>query len=54
MDKTHIKFEDSDAYVFFKAFEATGDTQIGRQFCKSMKIWNKQLINASQKGQERE
>ncbi len=49
------RFEESDACVFFRAFELTGDPQLARQFCKSMKIWNKTLLEEARKrGTERE
>lgn len=54
-ENKQAKFEESDACVFFRAFELTGDTQLARQFCKSMKIWNKTLLeNARKREMERE
>lgn len=56
MTNNYRKFEDSDAYLFWNAVKMTGGRDIDtvRHFCKSMKIYNKELVNASQKGIERE
>ncbi len=43
------KFEESDACVFFRALELSGDPQLVRHFCKSMKIWNKTLLEEARK-----
>ena len=55
-DNNLPKFEDSDAFLFLEAMRAGGDTQLVRHFCKSMRDWNKTLLNAidKQRGSERE
>ncbi len=50
MKDNYPKFERSDAAVFFKAMkESGGDLQVTRQFVASMRVWDKTLINESQK-----
>lgn len=43
------KFQESDAFVFLNAMRMGGDTQVVRHFLKSMKDWDKELINARNK-----
>ena len=41
------KFTESDAYAFYNAMRmGVKDLEVARHFVKSMKVWDKELINA--------
>ena len=50
MQEARVRFEDSDAYTFFNAMRmGVKDLDVARHFVKSMKEWDKTLLNSLNK-----